>query len=113
VFRVCRGHWIALTLLLGSVPLAATAAPAALVITSPRNGAIVTSGQPLVITVTIGPGALVHGIVIWAQYPLGATGIETATVPTTHFSLTIPSNTRSIGPERRPGGEGMVGERTQ
>jgi hypothetical protein len=93
VFRVCRIHWIALTLLLGSVPQAATAAPAALVITSPRNGAIVTSGQPLAITVTIDPGALVHGIVIWAQYPLGATGIETATGPTTHFTLTIPSNT--------------------
>jgi hypothetical protein len=93
VFQFCRVCWIAPLLLFGSMPHAMSSAAPVLIISSPRNGDVVTSGQPLAITVTIASGTFPHGIAIMGQIPLGATEMEIPAGPIAHFTLAIASNT--------------------
>jgi len=84
--------WIGIFSMAASITNVATAA-APLTITSPINGASVTSGQSLVITVTVASGTYPHGIAVIGQHPLGVTGLQAVAGSTLRFTLAIPANT--------------------
>jgi Dockerin type I domain len=65
----------------------------ALAITSPINGAVVTAGQALPVSVSIASGTYPNGLAVFGQAPLGVTPIQPVTGPTMSFTLTVPGNT--------------------
>jgi hypothetical protein len=64
-----------------------------LAITSPINGAVVTAGQALPVSVNIASGTYPNGLAVFGQQPIGVTAIQSVTGSTMSFTLTIPSNT--------------------
>jgi hypothetical protein len=65
----------------------------ALAITSPINGAVVTAGQALSVSVSIASGTYPNGLAVFGQEPIGVTAIQPVTGATMSFTLTIPGNT--------------------
>jgi hypothetical protein len=91
--RVCLAAGTAVIVSIAFLTPAAAQTPPALTITSPVNGATVTAGQSLAITVAVAPGSYPPGVAIYAADPLGATAFQPVAGSTLSFSLAVPSNT--------------------
>jgi hypothetical protein len=72
---------------LAAMVMAQTAPP--ITITSPANGAVVTPGQSVAVSVRVSSGSYPSGIAIIGQDPLGAVGPQLGSALT--FNLTIPT----------------------
>jgi Dockerin type I domain len=57
------------------------------------NGAAVTAGQTLAVSVSIGSGTYPNGLAVVGQDPLGVTAIQPVSGSTLSFALTIPGHT--------------------
>ena len=89
--RLAAGMWVIVSMTF--LTLAAAQSLPGLTITSPVNGATVTAGQSLAITVAVAPGSYPPGVAIYAEDPLGATAFQPVAGPTLSFSLAVSSNT--------------------
>lgn len=96
VSRMRRTSWLSVWvpftwLALQSGALAQSSA--ALVISSPTVGTIVTAGQAVAVTVTINSGTYPNGIAVFGQQPLGVNSVATVTASTVTIAMPVPATT--------------------